>query len=412
MTLAMAEGRSQFLNPTQTIRIGFHRWRTPGRAGMECLFCIKLPLNYSTDATRMYAIDSPDRSSRRPISTEDFAIKAKFEELVARLTEAPTDQLELPIAHWAVASDRRLPYALLDRTVRQLTTTSFEDLLGTPGVGHKKFASLVMLLQRAWEAAEAPVEPLSDPVVDALTLHQDTFDPEQVSQAVWVEWQETVRRHRMENERLGHLAPSLQALPTVIWKKQLGDYLTYTIDELRALKTHGEKRVTAVLEVFHLVHILLSSSVPSTRVVAQLTPAFVPPIEQWLQGALLCEDLPTTQDIRQHIVLPLLNQIERDAGETVHRLAAGRLGVEEFPEGVRDQSRELGVTRARIYQLLEICGDVMCVRWPAGRWMLRLLAQKLQSGSSDTEAIELLDSLQWLLYPTRRAHVTPEPAIA
>ena len=338
-------------------------------------------------------------------------MKARFEELVTRFAEAPPSQLDLPIAHWAVASDRRLPYALLDRTIRQLTTASFRELLATPGVGRKKFAALLTLLQRSLDAGQTPREAVATSVVDSIALHQEVFDPALVSEVVWSEWRETVRCHQLQHESLGRLAPSLQSLPTVIWRKQLGEYLRYTIDELRSLKTHGDKRVTAVLEVFHVVHSLVGNSVRSTRVVAQLTPAFVLPVEQWLYGALSSEEPPTAQDLRQHLVLPLLNQIERDAGETVHRLAAGRLGIEAFPEGVRDQSLELGVTRARIYQLLEMCGEVMQIRWPAGRWLFELLSQKLQTESSDSEAIDLLESLRWLLYPTRRAAAV-ETAIA
>lgn len=368
---------------------------------------------HSMDAIRTYTMNSSDMSPRRSVSTEDFALKARFEEMASRFAKAPASQLDLPIAHWAVASDRRLPFALLDRTVRQITTASYEHLLATPGVGRKKFASLVMLLQRASEIAMPAVETAAVAApADSLAMHQPVFDPELVSQVMWAEWQETVRRHHLENESLGHLAPSLQTLPTVIWSKQLGAYLRYTIDELRSLKTHGDKRVTAVLEVFHLVHSILADSTRSPRVLAQLTPAFVPPIELWLHNVLSSEELPSVQDVRQHLVLPLLNQIERDAGETVHRLAAGRLGIEAFPEGVRDQALELGVTRARIYQLLETCGDVMRVRWPAGRWMFKLLIQKIQSRASDSEVLDLLESLQWLLYPTRRTHTVAEPAIA
>ena len=364
------------------------------------------------DAKRTYATTSPDLSPRRSVSTEDFALKARFDEMTSRFTDAPADQLDLPIAHWAVASDRRLPFALLDRTVRQITMASYESLLATPGVGRKKFASLVMLLQRASEAVEAPTELVATAPLSSLALQQGIFDPELVSQVMWAEWQETVRRHHLEHQSLGHLAPTLQTLPTVIWSKPLGEYLRYTIDELRSLKTHGDKRVTVVLEVFHIVHSILADSTRSPRVLAQLTPAFVPPIELWLHSVLSNEEVPSAQDVTQHLVLPLLNQIERDAGETVHRLAAGRLGIEAFPEGVRDQALELGVTRARIYQLLETCGDVMRVRWPAGRWMFKLLIQKIQSRASDSEVLDLLESLQWLLYPTRRTHTVAEPAIA
>lgn len=358
----------------------------------------------------MYA--NTTQEPRTLVSTEDFTLKARFDDLANQLKEAADGHLDLPIAHWAVASDRRLPYALLDRTVRQLVASSFDSLLATPGVGRKKFAALVVLMQRALDAKDSPVNVPTVPNVESVSLSQQTFAPELVSQVVWADWQETVRRHQLQDELLGRLVPTLKSLPTVIWKKPLGEYLRYTIDELRSLKTHGDKRVTVVLEVFHLIHSVLGSSHGSKRIVAQLTPAFVPALEQWLVSALASETLPTAQDIRQHLVLPLLNQVERDAGETVHRLAAGRLGVEAFPEGVRDQALELGVTRARIYQLLETCGDVMQVRWPTGRWMFELLHHKIHSHAGDCEATELLGSLQWLLYPVRRSREVAEPAIA
>ncbi|MCA9118603.1 MAG: hypothetical protein H6822_03970 [Planctomycetaceae bacterium] len=364
------------------------------------------------DVSPTHADDSLEPTTRRSVTTEDFSLKAQFDNLAARCAELPSIRLDLPVAHWAVGSDRRLPYGLLDRTVRQISTASYESLLATPGVGRKKFASLLMLLQRALESSEVPTGGAANPPIESIEFQQDAFAPESVSQVIWAEWQETVQRHRLESEPLGRLAPSLQMLPTVIWSKPLGDYLRFTIDELRSLKTHGDKRVTAVLQVFHLVHSLLGNSNRSSRVLAQLTPAFVPPVEQWIYGVLSNEHLPSPQDLRQNLLLPLLNQIERDAGETVHRLAAGRLGVEAFPEGVRDQSLELGVTRARIYQLLETCGDVMQVRWPAGRWMFKLLIQRVQMHSSQPELIEMLESLQWLLYPTRRAHAAAEAAIA
>jgi hypothetical protein len=360
----------------------------------------------------MQTTSSAQTFPRLPSSTEDFALESRFNDLVIQFTDAPASQLDYPVSHWAVSSDRRLPYALLGRTVRDLVTASFESLRATPGVGHKKFASLLALMQRVLDTEEIPADTVLATTIESAVLNSGVFKPEHVSQVMWAEWQETVRQHRLQDETLGRLAPTLQSLPTVIWKKTLGDYLQYTIAELRSLKTHGDKRVTAVLEVFHLVHGMLGESTRSSRVAIQLTPTFVPPIEQWLRGVLSTEAAPTIQDIRQHFVLPLLNQIERDAGETVHRLAAGRLGIEAFPESVRDQAKELGVTRARIYQLFETCGDVLQTRWPEGRWAIRMLSQQIQTRANDSESLDLLDSLQWLLYPTRREKIVAEPAIA
>ncbi len=40
----------------------------------------------------------------------------------------------------------------------------------------------------------------------------------------------------------------------------------------------------------------------------------------------------------------------------------------------------MGVTRARVYQLLEDCAKVMDVRWPAGEYLLAAVSAKLKLG--------------------------------
>ncbi|MFI4876620.1 MAG: hypothetical protein ACIALR_14820, partial [Blastopirellula sp. JB062] len=67
-------------------------------------------------------------------------------------------------------------------------------------------------------------------------------------------------------------------------------------------------------------------------------------------------------------------------------LAVGRLGLGGKPQSVRMQARMLGVTRARIYQLLEDCSKVMSVRWPEGQALLAALVQKgISAGHSPIE---------------------------
>ncbi len=73
----------------------------------------------------------------------------------------------------------------------------------------------------------------------------------------------TVQRHDFGHEKLGRLAPTLQSLPTVIWHTPLEFYMNYSVAEIRQLKTHGEKRVRVVLEVFHLIHQTVCASARS-----------------------------------------------------------------------------------------------------------------------------------------------------
>lgn len=350
--------------------------------------------------------------SVRSVSTESFGLRAQFIEIAQHLRDRlPSLHADKPLAYWAVASDRRLPYALLDRPLREIVTASFDDLAATPGIGHRKITSLVMLLRRASEEEPPEVEAdTSAQVPDVLSNNH--FDPACVSELQWAQWRETVRQCEFRKEPLGRFVSSLQSLPTVVWDKPLGDYLDLTVDQVRGLPAHGDKRVSAVLEVFCSVHRVLGQSQIGSRLAVHLRPVFVPAIERWICSLLERHEVPSLQELRQHVVLPSLNQIELDAGETVHRLAAGRLGIESLPEAVRDQARELGVTRARIYQLLETCYAVMKVRWPEGRWLLRLLNDFAKERSRDEEMIALIDALQRLLYPLRLRQRVSEPAIA
>jgi hypothetical protein len=98
---------------------------------------------------------------------------------------------------------------------------------------------------------------------------------------------------------------------------------------------------------------------------------------------------------------PIVEQLEIDGGETVAALTRGRLGVGTNPESVRNQSKALGVTRARVYQMLEECHNVMSIRWPNGRRQLDEFAQWLDEHYASAEAANLLASLRELLYPLK-----------
>ncbi len=56
----------------------------------------------------------------------------------------------------------------------------------------------------------------------------------------------------------------------------------------------------------------------------------------------------------------------------------------------------MGVTRARIYQLLEECGKIMAVRWPEGRSHFKGLGT-----FTDPEARALIQATQQLFFPEK-----------
>ena len=345
-------------------------------------------------------------------SADDVKLASSFDVLRDQLlAENDSDRLNKPLAFWVLPDDRRLPLAFLGRTLRELLSVRFADLAATPGVGQKKMASLVQLLHRA--ATQSPAEnqftraaPVAADTPDAPSYEPGAFNPAMISELVWSQWKDTVRLHGIGNEKLGRLAPSLQSLPTVIWEAPLGFYLDQSLDEIRELKTHGEKRVHAVMEVFHAIHRMLGS-VEATGLAVRLSPRLIAGAEDWMAEAKSRESAPHHDELVEKLCEPLLKQLELDVGITVCTLARARLGVGTPQKSVREQSREMGVTRARVYQLLEDCHRTMSVRWPEGKRLLDEFAQRMDQLYSTAESANLLGSLRELLFPLKFDSLTP-----
>jgi hypothetical protein len=342
-----------------------------------------------------------------PSSADDVKLMSSYETVRATLlSPALVDRLDKPLAFWALPNDRRLPTAFLGRTIRELLNTPFPQLAATAGIGRKKLTTFVKLLVRATKDGSPGPEQLSEFHAEESTPITGTddagrFDPNRVSEVVWARWRETVRRHGIGQEILGRIAPSLATLPTVIWTTPLSFYLDQTLADIRQLKTHGEKRVNVVLEVFHTVHEMLSHIDQNGGLAVRLTPRNIAAVEDWMVEAKGRPFTPGLGEVEQCLVEPLLKQLEIDAGETVAKLARGRLGVGLKAESVRNQSKALGVTRARVYQLLEECNNVMMVRWPEGRRLLDDFAMWLDENYASADCANLLASLREMLYPLK-----------
>jgi hypothetical protein len=270
-------------------------------------------------------------------------------------------------------------------------------------VGHKKILGFFDLLKRAAKAT-TPDAPFGLSSQDAARRPKPAptsgFDASIVSESLWSQWCETVTRYGMGPEKLGRLAPTLQSLPTVIWHSRLEEYADRSLADIRSLKTHGEKRVHAILEVFCTVHEVLATATLQENIDVVILPRFVPPLSRWLLQISSQPDLPPIDDLHQHIVKPMINQIKLDLGDQVAGLAAARLCLDENSPSVKQQAETIGVTRARVYQLLEDCAKVMDVRWPEGRWLLAPFASRF--GSSDPETIGLVHGIIDLFYPPER----------
>lgn len=346
--------------------------------------------------------------ARKAISNDRYRLVGTYERLRKSLLSQPDDgRLDKALSYWVLPSDRRLPIAFLDRALRDLLAQPLDQLMSTPGVGQKKVLGFFDLLKRASKAAspDAPFGMGSADVKPSKNASPTAgFDASIVSEALWTNWCDTVHRFGLGPEKLGRIAPSLQALPTVIWHTRLEDYADRSLAEIRRLKTHGEKRVNAVLEIFCTVHEALATATLEENVDVVIVPRFLPPLVRWLNETIRQPELPDVEELHDRIVRPLVAQIKIDIGDQVAELAAARLCLDENAPSVKQQADALGVTRARIYQLLEDCAKVTDVRWPEGRWLLAPLTTRF--GASRPEAIGLLHGICDLFYPVERPAMT------
>jgi len=314
----------------------------------------------------------------RTSTVVDFQLLARFQRLRDLLSEerfAP--HWERPLAYWALPNDRRLPLAFMDRPIRQLLDTPFDELHATPGVGQKKIRSMVELLQRA--VSDEPMRKVPAPPVKQDQPESGNFDPSSVSESTWAEWRESIKRNELENAPLGRFARSLLDLPKVLWQTQLGTYTELTLGEIRRLKTHGEKRVHVLLEIFHDLHRIVSMIGPQTELTVTIRPRFASQLEAWIASSLASEVPPKPADLHEHFVLPLVAQTRIDTGESMAELVELRIGLNGEEQSVRQVADRLGLTRARVYQMLADVAAIPQVRWPEGQALVREIVQWLNA---------------------------------
>ncbi|MBN2217064.1 MAG: hypothetical protein JW719_06780 [Pirellulales bacterium] len=326
-----------------------------------------------------------------------------------------TSHLEKPLAFWALPNDRRLPSAFLNRTLKDLLDSSYSELAATPGVGSKKMLSLVDLLARAADTDPADLAPVAiiprrdgdhrAPGAGRGSRRAAGFNPNQVSEVAWGKWRASVVALSLEKEPLGRLIPSLRELPCAGWNTPLGQYTGRTLAEIRNMKTHGRKRVRAILEVFHNLHEIASRVETMDELADEMCSRPVRAVSRWTQQTLHGERVPSRGDVLDRFIRPLLEQLETDAPAQAVRLARFRLGIDGPITSAGEAARRMGLTRARVYQLLNMINDILILRWPGGRRRVHDLCDHLTILSGDEAALAKLDQFfaaVELFYPRHR----------
>jgi len=325
-------------------------------------------------------------SAAKPSVLDEVQVVGRLESLRKILQgEEYAEHLQKPLAYWALPTDRRLPLAFLGRRLQDLLRAPFGELAATPGIGQKKLNSLVMLLARAANTNPSEI-PTEESLVREITLagrpnataaNGDGFDPAMVSEVVWSQWRASVVKHNLGDEPLGRFAPSLRNMTRVIWSTPLSAYVDRTLEDMRNMRTHGEKRIRGILEVFHSVHSMVAEMGVQRHLIIRIVPRLIDQVEQWVAQVLQTSGMPDSEELTKHFVEPLLAQIRIDVNQQIAALAENRLGISGPITSVRQAPRAMGLTRARLYQLLNEINDVMIVRWPMGRHQVYELREKL-----------------------------------
>ncbi len=334
-------------------------------------------------------------------SIEHLRGVTRYEQLRKTILEVRgSGDLEKPLAHWVLPADRRLPLALLDRCLGDLLETDFDELAATPGVGQTKLRSFLNLLTRVADSRSE--ENGNGKKATAPSLAPGRFDPSCVSDAQWTQWQDTVRRCGLAREPLGLVAPTLKNVTRVIWHTPLADYLDVSLGELREKRTFGEKRVHAVLKVFHGLHCLAGQLAHHDELSIRLVPRHVDRVERWIGQRLQRAALPQATEITEGYIAPLVDQLRQDASSQIIELAETRLGLAGPPASVRQAAGRMGLTRARVYQLLNEINDILTVRWPLGRCQSYHLMERVEEEMSGDRSLDQFRTAVELFYPAAR----------
>ena len=83
----------------------------------------------------------------------------------------------------------------------------------------------------------------------------------------------------------------------VIWNTPLGAYTSSTLAEIRSMKTHGEKRVRAILRRLQAVYTLVAGMGTQEHLAVRIVPRQIDQVEQWTGRVLQRPGIPGEQEI-------------------------------------------------------------------------------------------------------------------
>ncbi|HWB10360.1 MAG TPA: hypothetical protein VG826_14105 [Pirellulales bacterium] len=340
----------------------------------------------------------------KPGMVVDYRLTASYDRLRKKLLTQFPDRLDQPLVNWALPTDRHLPLPLISRSLRDLLSYTLNELYATPGIGPKKVSALVVLLSRATQPLPGETIAGSDGLAEAKEPERigTPLDTSAVSELVWEQWRANVRRLGLENESLGRFAASLEVLPRSLWAAPLGNYVQLTLADIRRLKTHGQKRIAAVLDVFASLHDVGRRLDERLHLAVHLLPVRMSQMDACVNRWLERPALATPESLQSSLVVPLLDQIRHDLGNQSYEVVGTLL--RQRSQNVQEVARRVGLNRGSIYEILANVRAMLDVRWPEGQVRLTVLTKLLVASLGAERQIRLLNTVAALYFPETEAN--------
>jgi hypothetical protein len=318
----------------------------------------------------------------------------EFTALSRKLRESEALDLNKPLSYWVRKEEASLGQSLLSRSLDEIFRCSYEELYSIRGVGVKKVDKLLSLLKRLSQ------DPNSHRVTYQAKSTKETqlFQAAYISEHEWAGLREKISKSYMANEPLGRLASGLKYVPTVIWNTPLKQYCQSTMSEMRTQKTHGTKRIAAVVNAFRSASEILSNSQTRAQHPPRL-PLFAN-IEQWYSRSPV-ERRHELRELAAFLINPIMQQFQADLPELTLQVVHERLGWECQARSVIQISKKHRLTRARVYQHLDIPVQVLKLRWPDGKELWKKCITeltKLDKGIESHETFILLKAIYDLFF--------------
>lgn len=344
-------------------------------------------------------------------------LRLDFAAACCELREADAVVLAKSLEHYLLLGDARLPRAVVERTLREISTLPFDEVRYLPAVGPKKVRNLIRVIRRivrlvketAGESVTrvesvAPSDAAEDSAED-----RAPFDLRKVNDLVWNAWCDAVRAHAPDGALLGTFVESLKSLPRTMWFKPLADYFDLSLQEVLRLERHGPKRAAQVLDVFRRYHANIERGWGAEGRHPPLSPSIA--IAEAFMAAE--EEGLTTFDtalFSASVVRPLLRQLAIDVRDDVRRLVETRL-AESYSaappswDDRRSQAASGGTStkprRAPQTPFPEYVAEVIEVRWPRGASRIGNLLDRCANAGKARRLVGSLPALE-IFFPQLR----------